>query len=79
MEREDALRLIQGSSRREHSLLVSRIMVVLPYALGETVSDRGLAGLLPDLDERALAEDDQLVKYIVYMIRNQRAAKQHET
>jgi len=36
MEKENALRLIESSSRREHSLLVSKIMTVLSDAHGET-------------------------------------------
>ena len=57
MEREDALRLIEGSSRREHSLLVSRIMVVLSDSHGESVLDWELAGLLHDLDYDATVDD----------------------
>ncbi len=50
MEREDALLLIEDSSKREHSLLVSRIMAVLSESHGEDISDWELAGLLHDLD-----------------------------
>jgi len=57
MEREDALRLIEKSSRREHSLLVSRIMVELSNAHGEDVSDWEMAGLLHDLDYDSTVDD----------------------
>ncbi len=57
MEREDALRLIEKSSRREHSLHVSRIMVVLSDAHGENVTEWELAGLLHDLDYDATVDD----------------------
>ncbi len=57
MEREDALRLIEKSSRREHSLLVSRIMVVLSDAHGENVTEWELAGLLHDLDYDATVDE----------------------
>lgn len=57
MEREDALRLIEQSSKREHSLLVSRIMIVMSESHGEDASDWELAGLLHDLDYDATVDD----------------------
>jgi hypothetical protein len=57
MDRDDALRLIEGSSRREHSLLVSRIMAVLSGAHGGSVTEWELAGLLHDLDYDATVDD----------------------
>jgi len=57
MEREDALRLIEKSSRRGHSLLVSRLMVELSYAHGEDVTKWEMAGLLHDLDYNATVDD----------------------
>ena len=57
MEKENALRLIENSSRREHSLLVSKIMAVLSDAHGESVLDWELAGLLHDLDFDATIEE----------------------
>lgn len=57
MDREDALRLIEGSSRREHSLLVSKIMAVLSVAHGGNVTEWELAGLLHDLDYDTTVDD----------------------
>ena len=57
MEREDALRLIESSSRLEHSLLVSKIMTVLSEAHGESASDWEMVGLLHDLDYDATRDD----------------------
>lgn len=57
MEREDALLLIAGSSRREHSLLVSRIMAVLSESHGKNKTDWELAGLLHDLDYDDTVDD----------------------
>jgi predicted hydrolase (HD superfamily) len=57
MEREDALLLIEDSSRRDHSLLVSRIMAVLSESHGEAGSDWELAGLLHDLDYDDIVDD----------------------
>lgn len=60
MEREDALRLIERSSRLEHSLLVAKIMTVLSEAHGESSSYWDMAGLLHDLDYDATRNDPGL-------------------
>lgn len=57
MEREDALRLTERTSKLEHSLLVSKIMIVLSEAHGESASDWEMAGLLHDLDYDATRHD----------------------
>ena len=57
MEKENALRLIESSSRREHSLLVSKIMTVLSDAHGESNLNWELAGLLHDLDYDATIDE----------------------
>ena len=50
MNREDALNLIRLTSRYDHSVLVSRIMVILVEHHHEDIQDWDLVGLLHDLD-----------------------------
>ena len=50
MNREDALNLIRLTSRYDHSVLVSRIMVILVEHHHEDIQDWELVGLLHDLD-----------------------------
>lgn len=50
MNLEDALKIIQLTSRTDHAVLVSKIMVVLAEHHHEDVVDWELAGLLHDLD-----------------------------
>ena len=50
MNREKALTFIESSSKRDHSLTVSRIMVQLAKHHGHDPSEWELAGLLHDLD-----------------------------
>ena len=57
ISKKDALRLIEGSSRRDHMLLVGRIMAVLAGGLD---GSRGLwetVGVLHDLDYDQTKED----------------------
>ena len=57
ISKKDALRLIEDSSRRDHMLLVGRIMAVLAGGLG---GSRGLwetVGVLHDVDYDQTAED----------------------
>lgn len=60
MNREDALRLVEKTSRLEHSLLVSRVMVSLSEAHGESCADWEVAGLLHDLDYDVTRNDRRL-------------------
>jgi predicted hydrolase (HD superfamily) len=48
--KEEAHRLLEGSSKFLHSILVSRIMEVLAPLFGAAPADWELAGLLHDLD-----------------------------
>jgi predicted hydrolase (HD superfamily) len=50
MNREDAIKLIQFTSRYDHSVLVSKIMVILAEHHHEHIHDWELVGLLHDLD-----------------------------
>ena len=50
MNREDAIKLIQLTSRYDHSVLVSKIMVILAEHHHEDIQDWELVGLLHDLD-----------------------------
>ncbi len=54
---DEALGLIDGSNKMNHSILVSRILVVLAKHLGENVDKWELAGLLHDLDYDETIED----------------------
>lgn len=47
---EEALKLIEGSSKYEHSVLASRIMKALADIFHEDLGEWGLVGLLHDLD-----------------------------
>jgi predicted hydrolase (HD superfamily) len=57
MTREEALKLIEGSSRYAHSILVSRIMIALAKEFLEDVDDWGIVGLLHDLDYDSVLGD----------------------
>lgn len=50
MNREDAIKLIRLTSRYNHSILVSKIMVILAEHHHEDAHDWELVGLLHDLD-----------------------------
>lgn len=50
MNREDAIKLIQLTSKYDHSVLVSKIMVILAEHHHEDIQDWELVGLLHDLD-----------------------------
>lgn len=55
--REEALKLIEGSSKHSHSLLASRIMGALADVFHEDRDEWGLVGLLHDLDYDAVHGD----------------------
>jgi len=50
ISKEEALDLIAGSTKREHSILVSRIMKRLAERFGEDPAEWEIVGLLHDLD-----------------------------
>jgi hypothetical protein len=50
MSKEEALRLIENSSKCSHSLLVAEVMAELAKVLGENEEEWRLVGLLHDLD-----------------------------
>ncbi len=53
----EAHRLLEGSSKLFHSILVGRIMEVLATGYGAAPQDWGLVGLLHDLDYDATEDD----------------------
>jgi predicted hydrolase (HD superfamily) len=57
ISKRDALRLIEESSRRDHMLLVGRIMAVLAGGLGGSRGLWEMVGVLHDLDYDQTAED----------------------
>lgn len=57
MTREEALKLIEGSSRYAHSILVSSIMIALAEEFLEDKDDWGIVGLLHDLDYDSVLGD----------------------
>jgi predicted hydrolase (HD superfamily) len=54
---EEALKLIEGSSKYEHSVLASRIMKALTDIFHEDLGEWGLVGLLHDLDYDEVSGD----------------------
>ena len=57
MSRREALRMIEGSSRFAHSVLVSRVMLILGRRLGGDEGEWELIGLLHDLDYDSVQGD----------------------
>jgi predicted hydrolase (HD superfamily) len=57
MSRREALKRIEGSSRRAHSVIVSRIMAILANRLGGDDGEWELVGLLHDLDYDSVQGD----------------------
>jgi predicted hydrolase (HD superfamily) len=57
MSRREALKRIEGSPRRAHSILVSRVMAVLADLLGGDEGEWELVGLLHDLDHDSVQGD----------------------
>lgn len=53
----EALKLVEGTSRHEHSLLVRRIMEALARFFQEDEREWGLVGLLHDLDYDDVRDD----------------------
>jgi len=50
MSRREALKMIEGSSRHAHSVLVGRVMAILARRLGGDEGEWELVGLLHDID-----------------------------
>jgi putative nucleotidyltransferase with HDIG domain len=54
MNRREALKMIEGSSRYAHSVLVGKVMVIVARRLGGDEEEWKLVGLLHDLDYDAV-------------------------
>ena len=57
LDRDDALRLIEGSTKRVHAVLVGRIMAVLANLFDESEGEWEVVGLLHDLDYDSVRGD----------------------
>ncbi len=57
MSRREALKMIEGSSRHAHSVLVGRVMAILARRLGGDEGEWELVGLLHDLDHDSVLGD----------------------
>jgi len=57
ISKEEALRLVEGTSKRQHALLTSAIMRKLAQRLGEDEGRWEIVGLLHDLDYDLVQED----------------------
>lgn len=57
---DEALRMVSGSSKFDHSVLVSKIMKILAVELGEDAVEWEIVGLLHDLDYDLVQGDRSL-------------------
>jgi len=57
ISREQALKLIENSSKRSHAILVSKIMRIIAKRLGKNEDEWELVGLLHDLDYGTVRND----------------------
>jgi predicted hydrolase (HD superfamily) len=57
MSRREALKMIEGSSRHAHSVLVGKVMVIVARRLGGDEGEWELVGLLHDIDYDAVQGD----------------------